>query len=104
MKYILRKLAEQDLEEIWLYTFNQWSIDQADTYVKSIISRFDWLTGQPGIGRQRGDVKEGYFSFPQGEHIIFYKITDGVVDIIGIPHHSMDIVSHLRSEEESKGG
>jgi len=43
MKYILRELAEQDLEEIWLYTFNQWNIEQADLYVKSIMSRFDWL-------------------------------------------------------------
>ena len=101
MKYILRELAEQDLEEIWLYTFNQWNIEQADLYVKSIMSRFDWLTGQPGIGKQRDDVRAGYFSFPQGEHIIFYKITDGVVDIIGIPHQSMDIVSHLRFEDES---
>jgi toxin ParE1/3/4 len=99
MKYILRELAEQDLQDIWLYTFNEWDIERADTYLTSLMNRFEWLCGQPGSGRKRDDVKEGYFSFPEGEHVIFYTMTDGIVDIIGIPHHSMDIVSHFGAED-----
>lgn len=98
MKYILRKLAEQDLEEIWFYTFNQWGIDQADTYLNSIMSRFESLARQPGLGRKRDEVAEGYFSYPTGEHVIFYMISNDVVDIVGIPHHSMDIIFHVRPE------
>lgn len=100
MKYILRELAQSDLEDIWLYTFNHWNIDQADAYLLSITNRFAWLADQPGLGRKRDDIKEGYFSFPEGEHIIFYKITDDIVDIIGIPHHSMDVFSHLDANSE----
>jgi hypothetical protein len=33
-----------------------------------------------------------------GEHVIFYKIDNGVLDIIGLPHHSQDVVSHLRGD------
>lgn len=33
----------------------------------------------------------GYRSVPEGSHIIFYVVTDEYVDIIGIPHKSMDI-------------
>lgn len=32
MNLILSRLAELDLEEIWLYTFETWSIDQANIY------------------------------------------------------------------------
>lgn len=99
MKYILRELAEQDLQGIWLYTFNEWDIEQADAYLTSLMNRFEWLAEQPGLGRKRDDVKDGYFSFPEGEHVIFYTMTDGIVDIIGIPHHRMDIVSHLSAED-----
>ena len=36
--YRLSPLAEQDLEDIWLYTLREWSADQADRYYHSIIS------------------------------------------------------------------
>ena len=35
--YRLSPLAEQDLEDIWLYTLREWSADQADRYYHSII-------------------------------------------------------------------
>lgn len=41
-KYHIRSLAGSDLESIWLYTVEQWGIEQADTYVEAIIQRFDW--------------------------------------------------------------
>lgn len=96
MSFILRQLAEQDLESIWLYSLEQWGIQQADYYIHSLTDRFLWLSEQPMLGKQRKDVKDAYYSFPEGEHVIFYKIRDDKqIDIIGIPHHSMDIVSHL---------
>ncbi|SBW04135.1 hypothetical protein KL86DPRO_20264 [uncultured delta proteobacterium] len=36
--YRLSPLAEADLEEIWLYTFRQWSLEQADDYSGNIIT------------------------------------------------------------------
>lgn len=99
MSFILRLLAEQDLESIWLYSLEQWGVQQADTYIHSLTDRFLWLSEQPLLGKQRNDIKEAYYCFPEGEHVIFYKIrNDKQVDIIGIPHHSMDILSHINSE------
>ncbi len=63
-RYTLRQLAQNDLEEIWLYTMQEWGIAQADKYVRALISRFEWLSENPQIGKRRDDIKSGYYSFP----------------------------------------
>ncbi len=95
VRYTLRKLAENDLEQIWLYTFQEWGLEQADKYVSLLISLFLWLSENPGLGKHRNDIKTGYHCFPEGRHLIFYTISSYGIDIIGIPHQSMDIVDHL---------
>tara|TARA_R100000005_G_C4914141_1_gene150455 strand:+ start:371 stop:679 length:309 start_codon:yes stop_codon:yes gene_type:complete len=40
-------------------------------------------------------VAEGYYSFPQGEHVVFYLIGGEGIDIIGIPHKEMDIITYF---------
>ena len=93
--YILRDLALRDLEDIWAYTQQEWDAEQADQYVGAIIDRFDWLADNPNGGKPRDDVKAGYYCFPEGRHMIFYTLIDRTVNIIGIPHQSMDVESHL---------
>lgn len=93
--YRLRALAREDLEKIWIYTNQEWGRTQADDYLQSLISRFDWLANAPQSGRKRDDIKAGYYCFPEGMHLIFYTIQNNTIDIIGIPHQQMDIVGHL---------
>ena len=62
-------------------------------YLRSLNKRFEWLARNPFAGRERNDVQPGYRSFPEGSHVIFYMVSDEYVDIIGIPHKSMDIGS-----------
>lgn len=95
-RYFIRELALTDLEETWLYTLSEWDLEQADAYTSSILARMNWLADNPSAGKPRSDIKPGYFCFPEGRHLIFYIMTDGTVDIIGIPHQSMDVPLHLR--------
>ena len=83
--------ALADLEAIADYTIRTWGRDRMENYLRSMNDRFDWLAGNPLAGRERNDVHPGYRSYPQGSHVIFYMVSDGHVDIIGIPHKSMDI-------------
>ena len=94
--YSIRKLAEDDLERIWLYTHDEWGVEQADRYIRLLISRFTWISKNPLLGKKRDDVKPGYYCCPEGMHLIFYMITKTGIDIIGIPHQKMDIVTHLK--------
>ena len=96
--FVLRELALEDLEEIWLYTLNEWNADQSDRYVCALLSRMDWLVKNPHGGKPREDIKPGYFCCPEGRHLIFFLIHDNRIDVIGIAHQSMDVISHLDPE------
>lgn len=39
--YSIRALARADLEEIWLFTFKEWGVEQADKYLDALFSRFE---------------------------------------------------------------
>lgn len=92
--YSLRQQAQDDLESIWLYSYQEWGSARADEYIRLLISRFIWLAANARLGQQRPEIKSGYYCFPEGMHLVFYKITQGGIDIIGIPHQNMGIVSY----------
>ena len=56
--YRLSPLAEADLENIWLYTFKNWSLEQADGYQREIIAAIEQLAQRIKTGRPV-DIREG---------------------------------------------
>jgi len=90
--------AREDLKNIGRYTEQQWGKRQRNIYLKALEKRFYWLAENPQLGKHRPDVAEGYFSFSLGEHVIFYLIGDRGIDIIGIPHKEMDIISYFLAD------
>lgn len=93
--YALRDLAVADLEAIWVYTVEQWGVEQAERYLKSLFACFEDLAENPQLGRQRDEVKAGYRSFPQGRHVVFYLVVPAGIEVIGIVHQSADVDTHL---------
>jgi toxin ParE1/3/4 len=83
--------AVADLDVIAVYTQKRWGAAQMVDYLRALNRRFEWLADHPLAGRERGDVHPGYRSFREGSHLVFYIVSDEHVDIIGIPHQSMDI-------------
>lgn len=83
--------AAADLDAIADYTIETWGLAQLETYLIGFNNRFQWLADNPLAGRERNDVHPGYRSYPEESHVIFYIINDDRVDIIGIPHKSMDV-------------
>lgn len=94
--YTLRLRAQSDLESIWQYSFETWGVRQADHYLRSFVARFEWLAENPLLGKPRDDIKSGYRSFPEGQHVVFYKINQQQIDIIGVVHQNQDIVTQLK--------
>ena len=93
--YRVHERAQADLEEIWLYSVEQWGVEQADRYIENLVSRFEWLAAHPLLGKARDDIKAGYFCYPEGRHLIFYVLHDEEVEIIGVLHQRMDIIEHF---------
>ena len=97
MKYIISVEASNDLENIWLYTFENWSQQQADRYFNLIIDEIENISNDPTSGKDYSDIREGYFYSRVKSHFIFYKVNlkKKVVEIIRILHEQMDIESRL---------
>tara|TARA_R110000822_G_scaffold224556_2_gene357515 strand:+ start:432 stop:731 length:300 start_codon:yes stop_codon:yes gene_type:complete len=87
--------ALEDLKNIGRYTEQQWGKRQRNTYLRVLEKRFSRLAENPQLGKHRTDIAEGYYSFPQGTHVVFYLIRDNSIDIIGIPHKEMDIITYF---------
>lgn len=87
--------ARDDLINIARYTLGIWGRQQRDVYLRNLDERFQWLAENPRLGKSRPDVQEGYYSFPQGSHLVFYITRDNGIDIIGIPHQNMDILNYF---------
>ena len=90
------KEAIKDLNEIWLYTFNTWSREQADRYYQLLTDECNYVARHPDSGKSMEHIKKSYRASRVKSHIIFYKIAkDNVVEIIRILHQQMDIESRL---------
>lgn len=98
MKYKISREANRDLEDIWLYTFKNWSLKQADRYFNLILDEIEYLAKNPKSGRDYSEVKEGYLCSHVKSHLIFYKVNfkKEEVDIIRILHQRMDIETRLK--------
>ena len=92
--YRLSPLAEQDLEDIWLYTLREWSADQADRYYHSIIAAIEGLLVRRHIP-QSTDLLPGSWTCKVGRHVIYFKEHDDYLDAIRILHVRMDVENHL---------
>jgi toxin ParE1/3/4 len=97
MKYKISKKASNDLEEIWFYTFENWSIGQADRYIDLIVDEFEYIAENPKSGKDYNEIRKGYFQSRVKSHFIFYKINlkDDTIEIIRVLHQQMDIDSRL---------
>lgn len=94
--------ARDDLVNIGRYTERTWGKAQRNRYLKSLEARFQWLTENPLLGKNRSDICEGYHSFPEGQHVVFYLIGNSTIDIIGIPHKEMDTISYFLEDQQPK--
>jgi toxin ParE1/3/4 len=99
MDYKISNEAQKDLENIWLYTFETWSIEQADRYVKLIIDEIEYLSDNPTTGKDYSNILKGYFRSKVKSYYIFYKINskETLIEIIRILHQQMDIDNRLNN-------
>ena len=97
MTFKISKEAGNDLENIWLYTFETWSTEQADRYFNLIMNEIEYIALHPKSGKDYNDVRKGYYRTRIKSHFIFYKINKkrDEIEIIRILHQRMDIESRL---------
>jgi toxin ParE1/3/4 len=97
MKYKISREANLDIENIWLYTLENWSLEQADRYINLIFDEIEYLSENPKTGKDYGHLRKGYFCSRIKSHFIFYKKNQKreEIEIIRVLHQRMDIENQL---------
>lgn len=97
MNYKISVEAKSDIEKIWLYTFENWSLEQADRYFELIMNEIEYIAENPNSANDYSDVRKGYLRTRIKSHFIFYKVNkkQNEVEIIRILHQRMDIENRL---------
>ena len=95
LPYVISKKAIADLEEIWRYTVENWSVDQANRYYTLTFDEIDYICNKPHSGKSMEDIRKGYRASKVKSHLVFYKVVDDTVEIIRILHQRMDIESQI---------
>ena len=93
--YRLTPRARADLEEIWLYPLETWSLEQADTYHEQIISVIEDVAADRKHGRKVDEIRHGYFRVRARSHTIFYRRAAYGVEVVRVLHERMDFGRHL---------
>lgn len=93
--YRLRKKADEDLQQIYVYSLEHWGSERAEKYIHSLATAFQDLALNPGMGRICNPVKPGLYAFNVVSHVIFYLPTAYGISVIRVLHKSMDYPQHL---------
>jgi toxin ParE1/3/4 len=95
-KCIYSNQAVADLTEIWNYTIETWSEEQADFYYEQLTAFCKKLAERPEIGRKYPVIGLEVRGIIFGRHLVVYKIIEpDAVEIIRILHEKMDVGSQL---------
>lgn len=96
MGYKISVKAAEDIEHIWLYTLEHWSVEQADRYVDLILDEIEYLADNPESGKDLDQIRKNYRCSKVKSHLIFYRQTDKRdIELIRVLHQRMDIENRL---------
>ena len=87
-------LAEEDLLDIWDYSFEQWGVKQADRYLDDLEAGILNLSDNPEIGNNYA-YRENYRKLLVNHHIVFYRLSKETIHIVRVLHQSMEPNLHL---------
>ena len=93
IRFTLSPAAQRDMVEIWLYSADNWGIDQADSYVQQI--EHDLVAAANGSPLVR--PLDRYFRIKSGHHLcVFRKDADEQIVVVRVLHERMDVKTQLR--------
>jgi toxin ParE1/3/4 len=84
MNYKISEKASNDIQNIWLYTFETWSVEQADRYVNLIFDEIEFIALKPSLGKDFSHIRSNYRCSKVKSHLIFYRKNDKQ-DFVEIP-------------------
>ena len=89
--------AQEDIDNILVYTLVEYGQKQQDLYLSLIEQGFDTIAENPFIGRGHSDLSDNIQIWTVGKHIIVYSVNDTLdsVYILRILHQSVDLKRYV---------
>ena len=93
--YRLSPAALRDLDAIWDYTAQRWSVAQAETYIRGLTADMDLLVQEPRLARESHLIRPPVRLYRSGSHLIVYRIATGWLEVLRIVHMRQNWVDAL---------
>ncbi|MFV8323071.1 type II toxin-antitoxin system RelE/ParE family toxin [Flavobacterium sp. LS2R12] len=95
-EYIVSEKALEDINNIWIYTSENWSVAQADRYYNLIIDEIEYIVDNLDMARDFGKIRKSYRYSKVKSHLIFFKkYKTNEIEVIRVLHERMDIENRL---------
>ena len=91
----IRKTADKDLENIFIYSVEEFGIKRAEKYIDDLVLAFQTLANDYNLGRDCSHVRPNLYAWNVVSHVIYYKPTKDGISIYRVLHKSMDYKKHL---------
>ncbi len=95
LKLNITPKAESDLTGIWLYTCEEWGVEQADKYLDQLEAGMKQLLNHPLLGADYVHVFPGYRRLQIEHHAVFYQALELEVLVVRVLHKEMDAPNRL---------
>ncbi len=93
--YKLSQLAQTHLHKVKNYTLKNFSELQWQTYRKNLLTGFQMLADNPGLGLSCDDLYSNGFYFPIAKHTAYFTKEDGFILIVAVLGQSQLPHKHL---------
>jgi toxin ParE1/3/4 len=95
-EYIINEKALDDINKIWIYTAENWSVEQADRYYNSIFDEIEYIVQRFDMARDFGNIRKSYKYSKIKSHLIFFKKNkSNKIEVVRVLHERMDIGNRL---------
>ena len=94
--FIISEKALEDINNIWIYTAENWSVEQADRYYNLIMDEIEYIVRNFDMARDFGKIRKSYRYSKVKSHLIFFKKDKtNEIEVVRVLHEIMDIENRL---------
>ena len=95
-EYVISEKAIEDINNIWIYTAENWSVAQADRYYNLIYDEIEYIVNNFDMARDFGKIRKSYKCSKVKSHLNFFKKDKtNEIEVVRVLHERMDIESRL---------
>jgi len=98
--YRVQRVADDRLDEIYVYTRDHWGEAKAERYITGLFARFEAIAAREFLWRAiPAEFAVGGYFCRYEQHVIHWKILgDGTVGIVTVLHERMHQIERLKDD------